>query len=102
MSINFENCSLNLSLFYQMKLKGIHFNNCELKEADFTGTDLSNAQFEKCELAGAIFDETNLEKADFRSSFNYTIDPEMNRLKKTKFSRVGIHGLLHKHDILIE
>jgi hypothetical protein len=43
-----------------------------------------------------------LEKADFRSAFNFSIDPEMNRMKKAKFSRTGVFGLLHKYNIEIE
>jgi hypothetical protein len=41
-----------------------------------------------------------LEKADFRSAFNYTISPSLNRLKKAKFPREGLSGLLS--DIGIE
>ena len=50
----------------------------------------------------AIFDKTLLEKSDFRKAFNYTIDPETNRIKKAKFSLHSISGLLVKYDIEIE
>jgi hypothetical protein len=53
-------------------------------------------------LSGAVFDTTNLEKADFRTSVNYSIDPALNRLKKTKFSLSEIYGLLYKLDIEID
>jgi hypothetical protein len=43
-----------------------------------------------------------LEKADFRTSYNYSINPEVNRIKKAKFSTAGIAGLLCKYDIEIE
>jgi hypothetical protein len=43
-----------------------------------------------------------LEKADIRTSHNYTIDPEKNKVKKAKFSIHGIAGLLDKYDIEIE
>jgi hypothetical protein len=37
-----------------------------------------------------------------RTSYNYSINPEVNRIKKAKFSTTGIAGLLHKYDIEIE
>jgi fluoroquinolone resistance protein len=43
-----------------------------------------------------------LEKADFRTSNGYSIDPEMNRIKKAKFSLEGVAGLLDKYDIEVE
>ncbi|MEI6884575.1 MAG: hypothetical protein WCO02_08810 [Bacteroidota bacterium] len=39
---------------------------------------------------------------DFRSSFNYSIDPGMNRMKKAKFSLAGLVGLLDQYDIEVE
>ncbi|WP_086936325.1 pentapeptide repeat-containing protein [Chamaesiphon minutus] len=58
--------------------------------------------FENCDLTDAIFQYTILEKADFRTAYNYSIDPELNRIKKAKFSRSGIAGLLDKYDIDID
>ena len=66
---------------------------------DFTGTNLESAVFDDCDLENAIFEQTNLEKADLRSARNYTIDPTQNRLKKAKFSRSEIHGLLSNYNI---
>lgn len=102
LSISFESCQLNHSTFYKMKMKKTTFKNTQLVEVDFTETDLSNSIFDYCNMAGAIFNGTLLEKSDFRTSFNYTINPENNRLKKAKFSLQGITGLLNKYDILIE
>ncbi len=42
------------------------------------------------------------EGVDFRTSFNYSIDPQLNRIKKAKFSLPGIAGLLDKYDIVID
>jgi len=33
---------------------------------------------------------------------NYSIDPELNKIKKARFSTQGIAGLLDKYDIEIE
>jgi hypothetical protein len=43
-----------------------------------------------------------MEKTDFTSAVNYSIDPEINKLAKAKFSLNGIKGLLEKYNIDIE
>jgi fluoroquinolone resistance protein len=102
LSFGFENCLLRLAVFYKLKLRKTSFRNCNLQEADFTETDLAGSAFENCDLQRAVFDHTNLEKADFRSSFNYSINPEINRIRKARFSLTGVAGLLDKYDIEIE
>lgn len=101
-SIDFEQCTLNLSSFYKLNLKRTKFRNSSLQEVDFTGSDLSGSSFDNCDLAGAIFENSVLEKTDFRSAFHYSIDPEINRMKKARFSLQGIGGLLEKYGIEIE
>jgi uncharacterized protein YjbI with pentapeptide repeats len=83
-------------------MKAAKFSNCNLKEADFTETDLTNAVFDACDLSGAIFENTILEKADLRTATNFSIDPELNRIKKAKFSMTGALGLLNKYNIDIQ
>lgn len=102
LSFSFEGCILNHSSFYKMKIRKTIFKNSQLQEIDFTEADLTGALFENCNLAHAIFDHTILEKADFRSSFYFSIDPEINQMKKAKFSIAGVTGLLDKYDIIIE
>lgn len=102
LSLDFENCLLNLASFYKLKLKGIKFKNCNLQEADFTETDLTNSVLDNCDLDRAIFEHTILEKADFRTAYHYSIDPAVNRIKKAKFSRMGLAGLLDKYNLEIE
>ncbi len=96
---SFNHCSLNLSSFYQVKLKGTTFKTCNLQEVDFTEADLSAAIFDNCDLLKAVFENSILEKADLRSAFNYAIDPDKNRVRKARFSFPGIAGLLDKYDI---
>ena len=93
---------MNLASFYKRKLKKTKFLNCSLQEVDFVEADLGAAIFDNCDMAGAIFDNTILEKADFRTSYNYAIDPELNKIKKAKFSMPGVLGLLLKYDIEID
>ncbi len=100
--VAFDNCQLNLSSFYKMKMKNTKFKSCNLSEVDFTETNLTNAVFENCELMGAKFEHTSLENADLKTARNYSIDPELNKIKKAKFSIHGIAGLLDKYDIEID
>ena len=102
LSFYFETCQLNHSSFYKTKIKKTVFKNSQLEESDFAETDLTSALFENCNLTLAAFDQTILEKADFRTSYNYSIDPEKNRIKKARFSISSISGLLNKYDIEIE
>jgi uncharacterized protein YjbI with pentapeptide repeats len=98
----FEGCQLNLSSFYKLNLKNTKFKNSELREADFTEADLTSVIFDHCNLEHATFDNTILEKTDFRTAYNYSLDPDKNRIKKTRFSINGLGGLLSKYDIVIE
>lgn len=101
-SFAFEDCNLNLSSFYKLKIKKTLFRNSSLHEIDLTETNLNNSVFDNCDLAKARFDHTILEGVDLRTSYNYSIDPEINSIKKAKFSMAGIIGLLDKYDIKIE
>jgi uncharacterized protein YjbI with pentapeptide repeats len=102
LAFSFEDCQLDHSSFYKTKIKKTSFKNSSLKESDFTESDLTSSIFENCNLSGALFENTILEKADFRTSLNYSIDPELNRIRKAKFSISEISGLLNKYDIEID
>ena len=102
LEVKFENCVLHLCSFYKLKLKKTSFIQTKLQEVDFTESDLTQSSFDHCDLAGSIFENTILEKADFRTASNYSIDPELNRIKKAKFSVMGVLGLLNKYDIVNE
>lgn len=102
LAFSFNNCQLNHSVFFQLKIKKTNFKNCQLHETDFSEADLSNANFEDCDLSQAVFQNTNLEKADFRNAFNYSIDPESNNIKGAKFHLAEVSGLLTKYKIQID
>lgn len=101
-SAQFQKCVLDYASFVAKKIKQTRFNDCSMKEVDFSDADLSSSVFEGCDLSGAVFHNTNLEKADFRSAVNFSINPEMNRIKKARFSFSGLGGLLEKYSIEIE
>ena len=90
------------SSFNKTKLKNTVFENSQLHETDFTECVLTNSVFDNCDLTRATFGNSNLEKVDFKTAYNFTVDPEFNRIKKAKFSIENISGLLRKYDIIIE
>jgi len=83
-------------------MKKTVFVNCSLKESQFEEVDLAGAVFKNCDLLHAVFTRTGLEKADFRTAKNYSIDPELNKMKRAKFSYLGIAGLLDKYGIDVD
>lgn len=95
----FTRCVLNYSSFYQCNLRKARFPNCVFQETDFTEADCREAVFADCDLSNAKFERTILEKADLRTAMNYSIDPELNKIRKAKFSYPGLMGLLDKYDI---
>ena len=101
-SASFENCQLDYCSFYKKKMKKVNFSKSSLKHVDFTETDLSLAVLNECDLADAIFVQTILEKTDFRTARNYAFDPEVNKVKKARFSMPEVVGLLSKYNIDIE
>lgn len=78
------------------------FENCNLQEVDFSQSQLQKCKFNQCELSGAVFENTNLMNADFRSSHNYLISPEHNKIKGARFSLEQVTGLLQGYGIRIE
>jgi uncharacterized protein YjbI with pentapeptide repeats len=65
-------------------------------------TDLTGVIFDNCNLHKAVFIDTIANKADFTTSYNFSIDPERNKLKRAIFSEVGLKGLLHKYDLIVK
>jgi fluoroquinolone resistance protein len=100
--VDFSNCILDNAIFYKKKNKGAKFTDCSMVETDFTEADLTDAQFINCNLNRAFFNHTILKNADFRTSYNFIIDPDINNLKKARFSVHGLPGLLVKYDIKVE
>ena len=72
-----------------------------MQEVDFAEANLSNSLFDNCDFSGTVFEHTNLEKADFRTAQNFAVNPETNNIKKAKFSKLGLIGLLYKYDIVV-
>ncbi|MES2284965.1 MAG: pentapeptide repeat-containing protein [Bacteroidota bacterium] len=101
-SVNFENCLLDYASFASKKMAKTNFNTTSLKETNFSNADISGASFQNCNLEGTIFNKTLLKNTDFTGAYNYTIDPNENFIKKARFSKDRLEGLLTKYDITIE
>lgn len=78
------------------------FNNCILENIGFSEANLCQAEFLDCNLNQSAFNQSNLEKADFRSSYNFYINPEINRFKQAKISKEGALNLLKSYQIILE
>ncbi len=102
LSFKFEQCILNFSSFHKLNLKKTEFRACTLHEVDFSETDLTQALLDTCDLARATFDQTILEGCDLRTAYHFSIDPASNRVKKARFSKEGLVGLLDKYSLIIE
>jgi len=102
LSLQFDNCKIDHSNFYKLKLNKTIFKKCSLKDVDFTDALLKEAKFYDCDLQQAVFFNTDLEKADLGTSYHLQIVPEQNKLKKTKFSNDNIRGLVAHLNIIID
>ncbi|MCX2738885.1 pentapeptide repeat-containing protein [Pontibacter anaerobius] len=100
-TVRFENCILDYASFVGRKMAKTPFLHTSLKGADFSNANLANAVFGETDLERAVFSFTNLTGADFSTAFNFEIDPELNTVKKAKFSRHGLQGLLAKYNLQV-
>jgi uncharacterized protein YjbI with pentapeptide repeats len=90
----FEDCVMDYVSFYELKLPNTTFKNCQLHEVDFSEADFTNSIFDNCDFRLSTFNNSILEKVDFQTSYNFEIHPMVNRIKKAKFSKENILGLL--------
>jgi uncharacterized protein YjbI with pentapeptide repeats len=100
--VSFENCIMDYVSFFGKKIIKTLFSCCSLKESNFSNADLTSSIFKECNLERAIFNDTQLKNTDFTTAYNFSIDPEVNFIKKAKFSKNSLEGLLTKYDITIE
>lgn len=100
-TVTFDGCILDYSSFMAKKMPKTRFNKSTLKEVTFSLANLSGSVFEQCNLSETVFNRTDLSAVDFSTSYNFSIDPELNILKKAIFSAQGLPGLLDKYGIRI-
>ena len=100
-SVSFNNCIIDFASFSGKKMPKTAFVKSSLKETSFVQAILIGSKFEQCDLLGTIFNRTDLSSVNFVTAYHYTIDPEINMLKKAVFTPDGLAGLLVKHQIKI-
>lgn len=101
-SVGFKDCLLDYASFSNKKMVKTEFLNSSLKEVTFLNANLTGSLFENANLDRAVFSNCILKEVNFLTANNYSIDPELNKLEKAKFSLSGSVGLLSKYKIIIE
>lgn len=100
--LKFNQCRLDHSVFYSVEMRFTSFEECVLKGADFERANLTKAVFTLSDLEGCKFRETNLTSADFTGAINYSINPNLNKIRKAVFSLPDALALLNCFDIVIK
>lgn len=100
-NVEFADCQLDYAIFLDRKLKKSRFTECSLREVQFLNCDLAGSVFSRCNLEFARFEKNDLSKVDFSSSYNLSLDPDENKVKKARFSLHNLPGLLKKYDLVI-
>lgn len=77
------------------------FVKCNLTEADFAEAQLKGSSFAYCDLERAFFSNTDLTEVDFSTAMNVTINPQFNKMRKAKFSRTNLEGLVAHLGLLL-
>ncbi len=101
-TVSFDGCVLDYCSFARKKMMRTSFANSSMKGVDFSSSDLTGSKFSATDLTNTVFKKTILKQADLSTATNFDIDPEMNNIKKARFSLYGLTGLLGKYDIEIE
>lgn len=102
LDVNFRRCLLNYSGFIGVDLRNTEMVECQLKEVDFTEANLTKANCKYSDFSGARFINTDLTHTDLTDATNYSIHPDGNKLRKTKFSLPEALSLLEVYDIIIK
>jgi uncharacterized protein YjbI with pentapeptide repeats len=99
--VSFNNTNLDYAAFTARKMPKTIFAGCSLKEAGFAQCDLTGSVFNDCDLYGAIFNSTNLTSVNFVTAINFTVDPDINTIRKASFAMDSLPCLLEKHQLNI-
>ncbi len=101
-SASYEGCIMENNAFTDMNLKRFRFASCILTSSSFYNCRLQHAVFDDCDLSETQFYRTDLSHADFRTSRNYFMNVETNKLNKTRYSLPEAVSLLANLDIVVE
>ena len=101
-SLTFLRCILSHSTFAGLSLKRMTLKDCTAIDVVFSDADLTETDCTGTDFSESRFFHTNLTKADFRGATGYSIAPDQNTLRKTRFSLPEAISLLHSLDIVLE
>lgn len=100
-SIGFFDCSVSYSTFICLSLRGINVTRCVAREVDFSKAYLTLDNCTFTDFSKSRFLHTNLTEADFTGATHYSINANLNVLKRTKFSLPEAMSLLSSSDIIL-
>lgn len=100
-SIDFFDCAINYSTFIGLDLCRINLTGCVAKDVDFAEANLTQANCTHTDFSDSRFLHTDLTEADFTGATNYSINANLNVLKRTKFSFSEAMSLLYSLDIVL-
>ncbi|QZT38133.1 pentapeptide repeat-containing protein [Halosquirtibacter xylanolyticus] len=101
LSMTFDHCRLDQSVFLDMDLRSCHFKYSQFKHGILESCKLQKVAFDETELEQTLFYRCDLSQADFRTAINLSFDPDNNKMKGAKFSIQTALGLLAKYQIKI-
>lgn len=99
--INFYNCDISMSSFYNLDLRHSQIISCRANDIDFGKTNLEKVNFKDTDLLGSLFGDTNLKDTDLTQAINYMIDPNNNYIKGTKVSLPQATSFLKFFDLKV-
>ena len=102
LTFKFEKCLIDGCNFSDLILQGVDFLESDVKNCFYSKTDLTGCTFSGSDLSKTEFHDCDLTEVDFRQAINYSINPDTNKFKKTKFSSPEVISLLHYKDIIID
>jgi fluoroquinolone resistance protein len=100
-AIGFERCAISHSTFIGLGLRRVEIVDCVARDADFAEADLTQANCAGTDFKDSRFLHTDLTEADFTGATNYAIAPNLNVLRKTRFSLPEAMSLLYGLDIIL-
>ena len=98
----FSGCNLDSCVFSDLNLTKFRFDDCSLNDATFFRVSLADAVFHNCSLKNCSFSQADLTNTDFSTSYDYFINAENNKLRKTLFSLPEATSLLKNFDIILK
>jgi len=92
--IKMHKCIINDSSFFGLDMKGMVLEECKAHDVDFREGNFTEANFSHTDFANSLFNKTNLTGANFQEAVNFSIDVNVNKVIRAKFSRYEAVRLL--------